>query len=114
MSRTAPRVYSDQHDIAALEACAARLPDEARVDIVLRDGSCVSGTVAMRPSLQSFLDADGREGSNGMVRIDQAGDARGAPTYFWLDDVLDITRLDATAAEAAIDHPRPEPGRGDP
>jgi Protein of unknown function (DUF3247) len=92
MGREAENVYTDQHDIALLEARAGQLPDEARVDIVLVDGSRVTGTVAARPTLQTFFDEDGREGVNGVVRIDDH-DEPGRAHYLWLDRILEIVVL---------------------
>ncbi|MBC7990106.1 MAG: DUF3247 family protein [Luteimonas sp.] len=89
MGRSASNVYTDQHDIAVLEARAARLPDEARVKVVLVDGGRITGVVAARPTIQTFLDEDGREGLNGIVRIDDAHDP-GRAHLLWLDQILEI------------------------
>lgn len=92
MSRDAANVYTDQHDIDLLEARAGQLPDEARVEILLVDGSRVKGTVATRPTIQTFFDEDEREGLNGVVRIDDH-DEPGRAHYLWLDQILEIVAL---------------------
>jgi hypothetical protein len=51
MSRIASRVYSDATDLARFEALALQLPQDARVAIVLDDGSMVQGIVTTTPTL---------------------------------------------------------------
>ena len=74
MSQVAKRVHTDQGEIDRIEALAARLPDEARVELVLDDGDRIAGTVSVRPTVQVFRDEDGNEGLNALVRIDDAAD----------------------------------------
>lgn len=93
MGRTAERVYTDDADIARLEALMQQLPDEARVELLLADGSSVSGVVSVRPTVQAFLDPQGEEGINGVVRIDDADDPSRAH-YVWLDLIREVRRLD--------------------
>jgi hypothetical protein len=93
MGRIAGNVYTDQHDIAVLEARAAQLPDEARVEVLLVDGGRIKGVVATRPVIQMFLDEDGREGMNGVARIDDAH-APGRAHLLWLDQILEIVTLE--------------------
>ncbi len=50
----APHVYSDPMLIASLEALLGELPEQARVMLVLKDGSRVAGTVTAQPALQHF------------------------------------------------------------
>lgn len=82
-------VAVDQHDIARLESHVLELDDEARVELTLSDGSRIRGTVAMRPTVQVFRDANGAEGINGLVRLD---DEAGHAHMVWLTQVLDVTR----------------------
>jgi len=82
-------VAVDQRDIERIESHILALDDEARVVVLLRDGSRVSGTVAMRPTVQVFRDAGGAEGINGRVRLD---DEAGDPHWLWLTQVLEVTR----------------------
>ena len=58
--------------------------------LTLVDGSRLSGVVATRPVLQTFLDADGNEGINAGLRID---DASGQARSIWLDEVVDVRRF---------------------
>jgi hypothetical protein len=92
MARTAQNVYTGQHDIAMLEARAAQLPDEAKVEVLLVQGHRVTGVVTTRPIIQLFYDEDGREGFNGVLRIDDARDA-GQTHFLWLDEILEVVVL---------------------
>ena len=93
MGRTAERVYTNDADIARMEALMEQLPDEARVELLLEDGSSVTGVVSVRPTVQAFLDPKGEEGINGVVRIDDAADPSRAH-YVWLDVIREVRRLD--------------------
>ncbi|MCW4454451.1 DUF3247 family protein [Flavobacterium sp. MXW15] len=92
MARYAPHVYSDQPRIAALEALIAQLPDEARVQLTLDDGTRVLGTVSVRPALQLFFDHDNRQGMNAMVRIDDL-DQPVQQHRIWLDRISEVRSL---------------------
>ncbi|PCR31580.1 hypothetical protein CQA89_32930, partial [Klebsiella pneumoniae] len=48
--------------------CAWRNP---HVEIELEDGAHLVGIVGARPSLQQFFDIEGREGTNGTVRLEK-------------------------------------------
>ncbi|TWI03684.1 uncharacterized protein DUF3247 [Luteimonas cucumeris] len=89
MGQFAECVYTDQADIALLESRATQLPDEAKVALVLIDGSKVEGVVSARPTVQIFHDDAGEEGINGLVRIDDAHDPQRAH-YLWLDEILEV------------------------
>lgn len=93
MSRVAERVYTDDADIARLEALVLQLGDEARVELLLVDGSTVTGAVAVRPTVQTFLDPQGEEGINGVVRIDDAADPSRLH-WIWLDTIREVRPLD--------------------
>lgn len=92
MGQVAPRVFTSDDDIRLIEARSTQLPDEAIVEVTLHDGSRVQGTVATRPIVQVFLDADGREGMNAVVRIDDARDPSHSH-YLWLDGISEIRQL---------------------
>lgn len=100
MSRIAPTVYRDPATIAALQRMAMRLPQSARVEIGLDDGTWLRGIVSMRPTIQAFFNARGDEGTNGVVRIEveragttmEAGPASGS-RYVWLDHIGDVRRV---------------------
>jgi uncharacterized protein DUF3247 len=92
MSQIAEQVYTEQRDIARIESWAEQLQDEAVVAIELSDGGRVEGVVTVRPTIQVFRDAGGREGLNAVVRIDDASDP-GRAHYLWLDRIVDIQRI---------------------
>ena len=92
MSRTAPNVYTDAADIAHLESLLPQLPDEARVEVTLNDGTRVLGTVAVRPTVQQYRDAGENEGSNGQLRLDDL-DAPVQQHHVWLDQITAIRLL---------------------
>ncbi|GHH60862.1 MULTISPECIES: DUF3247 family protein [Gammaproteobacteria] len=89
MSRYAPHVYTDQRQIAMMEQWMKQLDDEARVVVTLDDGTRIAGTVAVRPTVQSYLDENEREGMNGELRLD-ALDASQRPRWIWLDRIVDV------------------------
>ena len=92
MAQLADRVHSDAVETARLAALSARLDDEERVALTLVDGSRMSGVVVARPVLQTFLDADGNEGINAVLRLDDASDPARYRSI-WLDEVLDVQRF---------------------
>ena len=47
-----------------------------------------AAVVVVRPSLQTFLDPDGREGVNAVVRIDVP--ASGRSDYLWIDEIARV------------------------
>ena len=69
--RIAPRVYTAQVDIDRLQARIFELPNDQHVELTLDDGRVLRGIVAARPMTMQFFDADGREGTNGTVRLEQ-------------------------------------------
>lgn len=90
---TQPRhVCTEAADVALIEACIAALLDEAKVRVTLDDGSALHGTVAVRPSAQVFRTADGEEGINAVLRLDDLAHPEQAH-YLWLDQVRDIFPL---------------------
>lgn len=96
MSRAAPRVYADPVAIARLENVAVQLPQDARVEVELEDGSRLRGMVSMTPTVQAFYDPDGNEGLNGVARIEcEAGNGRatGQSEYLWLDTIGNVEHL---------------------
>lgn len=92
MTNTAERVHTDQAQIARLEERVKELHDEAVVELRLLDGTVVTGVVAVRPSVQTFRDAEGREGTNAYVRIDDPEQPE-RWQYIWLDQIENVTRL---------------------
>lgn len=92
MTSIAARVYHDPEDIALIESRIVELDDEARVELGMSDGRRLRGTVTARPSMQVFRDAQGAEGLNSLLRLDDL-DHPGQSHYLWLDQVRQITRL---------------------
>ena len=85
----APRVHTDPDSIDRLKTLQRELDAELVVELQMRDGSVLRGTLPERPSVQQFFDPDGNEGTNGLFRIDD-GDA-GVHLY-WLDEVERVVR----------------------
>lgn len=56
------------------------------------DGRKLKGVVATRPSIQTFRNPQGEEGSNALLRIDDLQRSEQAH-YLWLDEVVDIVQL---------------------
>ncbi|PPU68123.1 DUF3247 family protein [Xanthomonas pisi] len=92
MSKYAPHVYSEQVQIATLEHWVALLDGQERVRIELDDGSTLSGTVAVRPTIQTYLDQHDNEGVNGQLRLDQL-DATQEPHWIWMDRIVAVHPL---------------------
>ena len=100
MSKYAERVYTEPGEIAGLEERIADLPDNARVTIVEYDGTTTTGVVAALPTVQSFRDADEREGMNGVVRLEDAGLPGGYRTI-WLDRIERVIQQDSVKGSPA-------------
>lgn len=92
MHEVPQHLYTRQDDIQHLEALIQALPDEARVELHLTDGTRVSGIVSTRPSVQVFRDADGAQGFNALLRIDDQQHPEQAH-YLWLDRIARIVHL---------------------
>jgi hypothetical protein len=93
MGRNASKVYVEPGDITRLEQLVTQLPSQAQVRVVLRNGDVFSGTVTERPALQLYENAEGAEGFNAELRLD---DPRAPPwqAYVWLGDIERVERLD--------------------
>ncbi|MEA9587300.1 DUF3247 family protein [Xanthomonas sp. WHRI 10064A] len=92
MSKYAPHVYCEHVQIATLEHWVSLLNGQERVRIELDDGSMLSGTVAVRPTIQTYLDDNGNEGVNGQLRLDQL-DASQEPHWIWMDRIVAVHPL---------------------
>lgn len=109
--RTAPRVYTRQVDIDRLQSMIFALPNNQHVQVTLDDGRVFTGIVAGRPMTMQFFDPDGREGTNGTVRLEQPAledpeQARWVDLF--LDQIVEVRPLDRHEIE-----PRPAPGATD-
>ena len=91
MAQHADRVHTRQQDIERLSSLCDDLEQEARVTVTLASGASVSGVVLAKPGLQTFVDHEGREGVNAVLKLDDIG-GMGMVRYFWLDDVVDVSR----------------------
>jgi hypothetical protein len=92
MTAIAERVHTRQDEIALIESRIAELPDEAIVEITLDDGRKLKGLVTTRPSIQTFRDAEGREGVNALLRLDDL-ELPGHSHQVWLDQVSGIFHM---------------------
>ncbi len=92
MSNIAERVHTDQAQIALIESRIMELNDASAVELSLSDGRKLQGVVTVRPSVQTFRDADGREGINALLRLDDLHEP-GKTHHIWLDQVTDIFPL---------------------
>lgn len=90
MGSVAPRVHTDPRTIERLKALQLALDGELVVELRLRDGRVVRGTLPERPSVQQFFDEAGNEGTNGLLRLDSDD---GGMHLFWLDEVEGFTRV---------------------
>lgn len=92
MGRFAKTVCTHQADIDRIERLAALLPGTARVRLALDGGQVFTGTVVERPAVQLFEDADGNEGFNAIVRLDEV-ETPSCNADLWLSDVERIERV---------------------
>ncbi|GAA0915138.1 hypothetical protein GCM10009552_32690 [Rothia nasimurium] len=96
MSREADTVHTDQGSIQRLEALIRDIRDNAKVRLHLKDGSAIEGIVAVVPTVQNFVDAEGVEGVNGSVKlIDNGRPAWSAMVR--LDTIARVEHLDSVA-----------------
>lgn len=107
MGRTANRVHTEPAEIARIEGLIAELPNGAHVALDLDDGRHVSGIVAARPIPQLFFDADGTEGTNAVVRLEDP--ALNQPEQagwqdVWVDSIVGLRRIDPEWSRARPQH----------
>lgn len=84
--------YSAAADIARLERLITQLPGGARVSVDVNDGSRYTGYVTVRPSIQALVDANGVEGLNARLRLDDPLAPEWSPT-FWVGDITHVQVL---------------------
>ena len=96
MGREADTVHTDQGSIQRLERLIKELRDNARVALRLKDGSRVEGVVAVVPTVQNFVDADGVEGVNGVVKLID-NDRPDWSASISLDTIEGVEHLDSVA-----------------
>ena len=94
MGREADTIHTDKGTIGRIQARIHELRDNAKVIIHLLDGSTLQGVVAVVPTVQTFVDADGTEGINGVVKlIDNDRPAWSATVS--LDTIARVEHLDS-------------------
>jgi len=94
MSREAETIHQGAGEIDRLQALIAELRDNAKVTLHMRDGSTLSGMVSVVPTVQTFVDAEGAEGINGVVKlVDTARPAWSATVP--LDTIARVEHLDS-------------------
>lgn len=92
MGRFAKTVCTRQDAIDRIERLVTELPGEAKVRVAVATGQVFNGTVVERPAVQLFEDADGVEGFNGVLRLDDPT----APPWsvdLWLSDIRTVERI---------------------
>lgn len=101
MGQKAPRVCTESVAIRHLETLIKQLPGNATVTVDYDDGKSASGIVCVRPTVQSFRDRDGKEGLNGVLRLEDAN-APGGEHHIWLDQIQRVRqRMAYTSRRAA-------------
>jgi len=68
------RVHRDQATIDRLKQLKLELDSELIVELHMHDGRVLKGTVVERPALMQFVDREGNEGLNGLLRFDAGND----------------------------------------
>lgn len=92
--RTPPKVYVTAADIARLQTLITQLPGNTHVSVVLGDGTRYTGFVTIRPSIETFVDADGVEGMNAELRMDDPNVPTWEPSL-WVGDIARVQALPA-------------------
>lgn len=92
MGRTAAIVYTEQREIDRLEQLVTHLPGDVHVRITDAEGRKFEGTVVERPAPQLFENAEGDEGFNAMLRLDDPTATEGT-RYLWLGDIRNVEHL---------------------
>ncbi|KLJ01977.1 DUF3247 family protein [Luteimonas sp. FCS-9] len=92
MSQTPPRIHVERAELDALERSIRLLDDEAIVQVTIADGTQVEGVVSARPALEVFRTADGAEGHNALLRLDDLEDPA-VPHYVWVGEITAIDRI---------------------
>lgn len=83
---------TDPADVARIEELVMKLPSQARVRVVMRNGDVFTGTVTERPATQIVRSGVAEESINAMLRLD---DPLAPPwnVYLWLSDIESVETL---------------------
>lgn len=92
MGRVAKTVFTQQQDIDRIERLVSELVTDTRVLVTLDDGRVVEGMVLERPALQLFLNPEGAEGFNAILRFYPSSTGAGNAEV-WLSDVRLVERM---------------------
>lgn len=90
MTKLIDRVHQDPETIDRLKQLQQELDAALIVELHLQDGRILNGTVVERPTVMQFVDHEGREGSNGLLRLDTDD---GHSHLLLLDEVARVVRL---------------------
>lgn len=90
MSQRAPRIHTDPEAIQRLKALQLQLDAELLAELHMRDGRVIVGTIVERPNIQQFIDEEGNEGTNGLIRLDAGQEP---VQLIWLDEVEHVVRI---------------------
>ena len=93
MKATVNSLRAGPADVARIEHLVMKLPSQARVRVVMRNGDVFTGTVTERPATQLIRYGIGEESINAMLRLD---DPSAPPwnVYLWLSDIESVETLD--------------------
>lgn len=94
MGREADSIHKGPGAIARLHALVGELRDNAKVTLHLHDGSSLTGVVAVVPTVQAFVDAEGTEGINGVVKLTEPDRPDWSATVS-LDTIARVEHLDS-------------------
>jgi hypothetical protein len=90
MAQRAPRIHTDASEIERLKHLQSQFDAAMVVELHLVSGAVVTGTAPEPPNIQQFLDEEGNEGTNGLLRLD-TGD--GQIHLLWLDELERVVRV---------------------
>ncbi len=84
------RVHHDQATIDRLKTLQQELDAELVVELHMDDGQVLEGTVVERPALMQFVNREGNEGLNGLLRFDQGN---GGVDLLLIDAIARVVRV---------------------
>lgn len=90
---------TDVGEVDRIKALVRTLAFNAKVRLHLRDGSTVLGIVAVPPTVQTFRDAQGNEGIDGTVKLEDPQQP-GWDGLVRLNDIESVEHLDSVTMDA--------------
>jgi hypothetical protein len=100
MGQLADRVYTRKTDIQHLEELVDELAINAKVSLKLSNNGITEGVVAATPSVQVFRDPQGKEGTNGVVKLIDP-ERPDWSELVWLGDIRHLVHLDSVTKGAS-------------